>query len=305
MPDFTDNEYTLGDPVGIENTFDPAPPSATAEVRKPNGTIIAPTLTDAGGGRFTGVVPATDQVGLWWYSIMASTGAVDTGSFYVAPRRSASGTSSDLLGDNALVTLSELREFVKGTVLDSSADDKLEFRANEYTAAIMTYTNREWMPLTTGQARTFWYDGRGYLSLAPYDARTITSIVMYTNFPTASQVTLVNGSSTVQAEWYGHVNPRLNTYQWLELPITNVRCQVTVTGNWGIGTIPEDVKLALKIAVRNAVENPTGYQTSSYGEFNFAEAGPIEAAGRSGGNLPPEARALLAPYKRSGSKLAA
>jgi len=305
MPDYTDNEYVLGDPVGIENTFTPAPPSATSEVRKPSGVVITPTVTNAGGGRFTATVPSTDQQGIWWYSFIASTGAVDTGSFYVGPRRSQVGTTSDLLGDAALISLEEGREFVFNSPLDSHADDRLERRINEISAAVSAYTRREWKPLQVGQTRQFWYDGRGYLSLAPWDPSTITTITMYTNLPTASQVVLQNGTTLQQAEWYGHRHPILGTYQWLTMPTTYGSCQVNILGDWGIGTIPEDVKLAVKVALRNSMENPVGYQSSTAGPYQYSEAGVVEEAGRTGGNLPPEARALLTPYKRAGSRLAA
>lgn len=227
----------------------------------------------------------------------------------------------------ALTSIANARLYVLRDANDATQDDMLTLLINAYTGAVFAYTRREWLPETNGDSRKFTFTGGGFLSLEPFELRNLTSITMYTDMPTADQRVLVAGTSTVQGEFRLHPPNRTaeGTYQWITLPqsaygvssfgspayynnpypygpvgrTAPLDFEVTVVGDWGVGTVPDDVELAVLIAIKDAYENPSGYASGIEGGLSFTESqdaitGP-ESRAR---NLPIEARALLTPYKR-------
>lgn len=207
--------------------------------------------------------------------------------------------------------------------------DFVELLVNSYSRAIRNYTLREFVPKVPASdtdpvvERLFAYAGDGYLSLAPYELREVTSVVLFSDQPAASQLTLAAETASAPAEY--RLGPRQKTpegtWLWISLPyVTSTRTllpvgnggnpyascyqtEVAITGRWGVGSVPADVELACLIAVANAYRNPEAFGSRSLGELGFSEQPEPFGADSESHSLPRDARALLSPYRRRGAKL--
>lgn len=306
-----DNRYQVGDLVPLEATFRNTagvatnPTGVTLTVRAPDGTVTTPTPTNPSTGVYHFDLAAS-QAGLYWYTFKGTgtVTAADRNSFYVEEDWITTGGP---LSARALIGLDEARMYVLGDVLDDTQDRKLIDRINAYSEAVWQYTRREWKP-TTALTRTFRYRGKGTMSLAPYEIRTATAVLLFPEFPTADQVTLTAGTTLVTGDYL--LRPSGGTpeatYRWVTFNNWNVFVRpwgfagygydVKITGDWGITTVPDDVKLAVKIAVADSVKNPEGGAFRTFGDFTISE--PVETTdeGQRWRALPQESRALLAPY---------
>jgi hypothetical protein len=307
-----DSKYQIGDAVPLEATFRnsagaPTNPTAvTLTVRAPDGTITTPTPTNTGTGVWHYDL-SVSQPGLWWYTFKG-TGAVqaaDRRSFYV---ENDWITTAGPLSARALVTLEEAREYVLESVTDNSQDHKLVRRINAYSEAVWQYTQREWKP-TTNATRAFHYRGRGTLDLAPYDLRTATVVSAYTDFPTGDRVPLnpVTGTDFGDYELRpSNGMPPAGTYRWLSFnrmfiwfrPWASQQggFDIQITGDWGIPTVPDDVKEAVLIAIDNATSNPEAAVSRTFGALTVSEDIDTTVEGYRWRALPGESRALLTPY---------
>lgn len=322
-----DNIYQVGDLVPLEATFSnaagtPTNTTVTLTIRFPDGTITTPTPTNPSPGVYHYDLNA-NQAGLYWYTFKG-TGALQAAgrnSFYV---ENDWITADGPLDAQALVSLEDAREYVLNNVLDDSQDHKLVRRINAFSAAAIQYTKREWFT-TASATRTFNYPGYGMLSLSPYDLRSATAVVLETDFPTSDQVTLAAGTTTVAGDY--HLRPLggtpEGTYRWLDFsyfgyvapgfatpnpwisdsfdgyPRTyrNVGFQVSITGAWGIASIPADVREAVLIAIDNATHNPEAAASRTFGELTLSEPVEVGFEGQVWRALPAESRALLQPYR--------
>src|SRR5262245_50710509 len=205
----------------------------------------------------------------------------------------------------ALTTILAAREYVLRDATDDSQDGKLKTLIDSYSVSIYRYTGRQWHPEGTSSTKRFSYDGSGFLSLEPYELRTVGTVTMWADQPTADQQILDPGSSTERAEFYlGPAGGTTEgTYTFIDIP--TVYCPprrgvtVSVSGTWGISSIPADVELACLVAVKAAYVNPEGFSARSLGELTFTEeltAAPSDTAGNS---LPQSSRNLLVPYRRA------
>ena len=112
------------------------------------------------------------------------------------------------------------------------------------------------------EERVFEYDGSGALDLRPYDLREIGKIVLYTDLETAQQSTLETADYRLRPAG----RALGGTFFSIGIPTPNVAeyeygygWQVTVTGFWGMATVPGAVRFACKQWVKNIVENPGQY----------------------------------------------
>ena len=200
--------------------------------------------------------------------------------------------------------------------------DRAQKLINAYSKAINKYVRRQFKPAEDEGDKIFAYDGTGYLSLAPYEARVINTVTLYTDLAEAAWLELPAQTTTSEARWrpaprnrtdegtyWSLILPELGPFNpWYDDQVIGRRMlgfQVTVNADWGIGeeddeiaaSVPEDVELALWIAVANAWRNPEAYGRRSLGPLSFqdAEGGDMAPEGLS---LPRAARALLAGYRR-------
>jgi hypothetical protein len=327
----TDRVYQQGETVPLTATFRDAagvladPTVVTLTVRKPDGTALTPTPTRTSTGVWTygqSTDPtALSDVGIWWYTYRG-TGTVDAteqGSFVVERVETAGST----LSVGALVTLDEAREYVFGSIADDTNDRKLMRRVNAASRIVQMYTRREMLPRTAGATRTFAYPGFGMLSLAPYDLRVVTAVVVFTDYPTTYQLTLNPGSGTALAEFKTRPvggDEATGTYRWIEFgtyPYTKAPLwpfegftdfggsyAVSVTGDWGIwatvADVPWDVKEATLIAVEDSYSNPAGSAMASSGPLGAAGLPEMSEYDSTAGGiwraLPADSRAILSRY---------
>jgi hypothetical protein len=164
--------------------------------------------------------------------------------------------NADALTSIEVVELLLDRVGQQGTADDETNDRSfIAFLINAFSDAAHTYSGRQWKPTEAGATKVFVYDGNGRLSLAPFEASVVTSVVAYTDRPVADQLTL-----TAQDEYL--LEPRQktpqNTYLALTLPASlREGAQVSVTGNWGAGSVPSDVEYAVAAEAANAYMRAT------------------------------------------------
>lgn len=238
----------VGDMIRLETTFliDNTPTDPTTVVlvvNKPDGSQTTYTYTvgvtivrDSAGAYHADIL--VDQAGDWawkWTGTGAATG-VDEGSFYVPV---------SLLTAGHLCTLDEVRDFLEIPAADTSRDDLIAQHITRASARISRYAGREFTPPATNPtARRFFYTNGDFISLAPYDLRSVTSITLD---PDGTPVTL-----TADTDYY--LEPAVfagGVYQWLRIPTYSgtTRRVIEITGTWGFERVPEDVRHAAIVTV--------------------------------------------------------
>lgn len=195
-----------------------------------------------------------------------------------------------------------LRAFRPIKRTDAQTTARIELLVSAMSNAVRRYTQRDFLGKVSGvdpaatSAKRFVYDGSGYLSLAPFEARTITAVTL-----DGDALTLLAGGETIGETRYlpepAQQTPE-GTYHYLTLPERSaVRGRVRiveVTAAWGIVNMPDDVELATLHAVADAYGNPEGAAQRNLGDGLVLQEGDD----MSGGSLPRAARALLAPLVR-------
>lgn len=193
-----------------------------------------------------------------WYVIITGTGTaagISRFEFVVDPR-----LPQDYLNNDALVRHDQAEAWLdrQGVQLSEEGEDDqiIATLVNGASTAVQNEMDRKFRPLETGTAKKFRYDGSGYLSTAPYELRSVTSIVAYSDLPTASWWTLSAQTGVLESDYRlePHAANTVGTYDYLTLPTIRPRntssadYEVTITGNWGVLTIPGDLQwLVLEI----------------------------------------------------------
>jgi hypothetical protein len=141
-----------------------------------------------------------------------------------------------------LCTVQEVRDFLQKPDGDTGQDLIIGLLVTRASLEVMRVTGREFAPAVSSTARTFEYEGGGFLDLAPYDARTVTQV----------RIDVDEGSpTTLQSdEWRLFPYPsRDGVYTALRLAPYVIRSRarwqqrlVEVTGTWGFASVPQDVK---------------------------------------------------------------
>ena len=187
------------------------------------------------------------------------------------------------------------------------ADDNnlLALAIDGVTQDIINYTEREpFDPTDTNAdlARTFEYDGSGFLNLAPYDLRSITSITL-----AGQTLTATTGAGDGDYVAMPRNKNRWGTYDYLILrgyfklgpshflssPILRTR-DIVITGKWGMPAVPKEMELACLIAVDDHYRNPEQAEQRGSGEFQLVEAPRTPGSG----GLPQGAIDKLEPLRR-------
>lgn len=187
----------------------------------------AATITTAAAGevRYDWVAGNVDTVGDYvaWWRVTTAGKSQDTQEFavYIVDHALPAGN---------LCTLGDVREYLQKPTSDTQQDQVLRSLISRASRLITRYTEREFTP-TTGATREFRPVGRT-ISLTPYDLRTVTSV-------TADGTALTAGAG-------GYTLGPLPAYDGV---YQNIRFEqafksVTVVGDWGFPTVPEDVRQA-------------------------------------------------------------
>jgi hypothetical protein len=316
------DHYKSGQPIQRQASFRVGgaltdPTTVTAKVRKPDGSTQTyvygthPELTRSSLGVFVLKLTDTVLVGRWSERFIGTGNAegVQEGEFYVD---ASDFDAVSELEANGLTTVDRAEVFLDRVGIqigeDEEADDRvfLTMLINGFSGAIARYTSREFKPQTAAAARTFAYDGNGFLSLAPYEARTVSSVVVFAGEPGERAL----GAS----EWRGRPRQKslvCQTYLWLALPVFELPnysltsypssrdMDVRVTGDWGAAAVPAEVELACLVAVANAYQRQEDFKPRVLDEIEISE---VDAGGVAGEDnryaLPRSARRLLDPFKR-------
>lgn len=197
-----------------------------------------------------------------------------------------------------LTTLAQVREHQQRTDATNTTQDALV--GDLITVAsdlIMEHTQREFAPTSgsgsTPVARTYRYDGRGMLNLAPDDARTVTQVRIDTD--TSTPTTLEAG--TQYKLW--PTRSKHAIYSHLHLVGIGVASnytdgvpsyrEVEVTGTWGWATVPTPVERACILLVMELLSRTSNWKNMDVDSLMPSGAGPV---------IPLHVRTMLAPYKR-------
>ena|GEM_PF-3230588 len=219
------------------------------------------------------------------------------------------------LSANALVSVADAQAWLRRSHAtgQSATDDTvlLTQAINGVSAAIINYTEREPFDPTGSNAdlaRTFEYDGSGFLNLAPWDLRSITSITLG-----GQTLTLTDGAGGGDYVPMPRNKNRWGTYDYLIIrgyfklgpshflssPILKTR-DVVITGKWGISTavppagVPDEMYTACLIGVDDRYRNPEQAEQRGAGEFQIVEAPRTPGSG----GLPQGAIDELEPLRR-------
>ena len=209
-------------------------------------------------------------------------------------------SSSVDLSARALLTLQEARRYVFRDEDDASRDELLVDAVNYASSAIWDHCEREFLDTTATpgpDTRDFAISFRGLIDLAPYDLRSASAVVLYTDRDVADQVTLAADQyrllplGGVKGGTYWRIRtilPLLPEKQF------GFGWQASVTGEWGLAAIPETVKLACAQWVENLVKNPGSFASQAMSGFVVTpDVDPARSAG-----MPPATRHRLVPWAR-------
>ena len=197
-----------------------------------------------------------------------------------------------------LTTLAQVREHQQRTDTTNTTQDALI--TDLITVAsemIMEYTQREFAPSTgsTEETRIYRYDGRGILSLAPDDARTVTSVRIDTD---------TDNPTTLDASEYRLWPTRSKHGVYSHLHITGYGIQTSdgstpnyrvmeVTGTFGWGSVPSPVERACILLVMEILRRTSDWKNNDLD--GFTPGGGVA--------IPLHVRTMLSPYKRPSSGL--
>lgn len=219
---------------------------------------------------------------------------------------------------DALTTVEAfMRHLREPADLDGEARDRAQYLINSYSTAAVRLLKRRMKPVEDGADKIFYYTGNGMLSLAPFEARTINTVTLYTDMPESGWQVLLNQSPTQEAQWRARPSnktdegtflymtlPEIGPYHpYYDEPVTtlnrrNLGYEVTINADWGVALseFPADVALAVHIACANAWRNPEGYQRRQLGGLDAVDYN--DPATTEGLSLPRASRSLLWPYRR-------
>lgn len=203
----------------------------------------------------------------------------------------------DLLA-TALVTLEEARRYIWRDEDDGTRDEILIEAVNDVSEAITTHCEREFKP-TAAATRTFAVNANGFVNLAPYDLRTVTTFTLYTDQDIAVQRVLTTSEYRL-----GPVgSSKAGTYLWAKTIAPTVSevepgfgWQATILGDWGMTSVPYAVRLACKQWVENIVKNPGAFASSEMAGYLVVPE--VDPAGARPAGMPPAVRRRLEPWKR-------
>jgi hypothetical protein len=203
------------------------------------------------------------------------------------------------LSARALVNLQEVRRYVYRDENDGSRDDILVDAVNMVSDAIWDYCRREFLATATAGVRVFQIAAAGWIDFSPYDLRTLTSIVRYTDREVGLQQTLTSDQYRLQPAG----KTPAGTYLHVQVPVPTLPetepgfgWQATITGDWGMSKTPETVKLACLQWVENICKNPGSWASQTMSGFIIVPAQDFTTPTPAG--MPPAVRYRLSAWRR-------
>lgn len=199
-----------------------------------------------------------------------------------------------------LITLEQLKHALGIDLTDTSRDARLSQAIDNASAAIETYTDRDFATTEVVETRTFSYDGSGVLDIDDCEAGSITAVS-------------IDGVAQNSTAWMAQPDRRTPVHYWLQLtPYGGISPEmgftynldtlygktrwrprvVTVTARWGWPVVPADVQQAALWTAAALAESPKPYISQSFESYSVSLETPLVDA------IPARARALLDPYQR-------
>lgn len=158
-----------------------------------------------------------------------------------------------------LCSLSDVRAFLELPAADTGRDALITSTITPISDAIARYCEREFVA-TASAARIFTLPvGERILSLAPYEVRTVTTMTLH---PEETSPETLSANTDYQLL---PMPTRFGTYYRVRFSadLTTLHdsdtakyfgySQVSITGAWGMASVPADVKQAAVIAVASAI----------------------------------------------------
>jgi hypothetical protein len=199
-----------------------------------------------------------------------------------------------------LCTVADVRAALETPSADTLRDSLIQTYITIYSEAIINDTDREFAPVSTAATRRFRLNmGQFVLDLAPYDAASVTSVVLHPESTapitlTATDQYLFQPISKPDGVFTSLELSRLMT--GIYTSATAVRygfAMVDITGNWGFPSVPVDVKQACILAVTSAMRR----DISAFA-MNTDDALMLAPDRAATYGLPQATRRLLYPYRR-------
>lgn len=200
-----------------------------------------------------------------------------------------------------LCTLDDVRTALEVTASDTSRDGLFATVITAASRAIMADADREFAPAATATRRFRW-QGMRFMSLAPYDLRTVTTFTL--NPESTSPTTLTSPTHYL----LGPTVSQYGVYQSVEFAITLMPSRysqtsrdygfnfVDIAGGWGFAApLPEDVVQACITTCTSWLRRDTSaFAMRDPEDVRMLAGDPMQTF-----TIPPAAKRLLHPYRRS------
>jgi hypothetical protein len=220
----------------------------------------------------------------------------------------------------ALITLAEYKAINGLKTTDTTRDDQITASIPFVSAAVLSFTERDFAAPVVTEERIFEYDGSGYVDID--DAQTITavslSIPSVADYPLDTEQWKAGPPRRDDSQMYYYLemyagwglrppSPEMGFTRNLDVLAAEGRWvgqrpAVKVTATWGWPTIPEDVKIAVAWTLRDWTAAPSGEGVTAEAIEGYSRSyGGRQASAGTGSALlavPNRARDLLAHYTK-------
>lgn len=202
-----------------------------------------------------------------------------------------------------LCTLSDVRLVLEYAAADTSRDALISDRITAASQMIRSYTERQFTAESAATKRFQVYPGQLIIDLAPWDLRSVTTMLLHPESDTPSTLN-VNEAYVlrpVQPRYgvYTHINlsNRLllggsTVYRWFGYAFLDI------TGNWGFSSVPQEVRDATIDCVVAWLRRDLS-SVSYGGMMDLDSTSTVGERPASGYTIPLSARQKLDPFRRS------
>lgn len=199
-----------------------------------------------------------------------------------------------------LTTLANVRAHMQiSDATDTTQDTLISSLITAASVALSEYAQREFNSAAAAEtARDFRYDGRGVMSLAPYDLNTIDSVQIDVDGASPSPTTLT--ADDYRAMPIGKPNGVWHSMHLRGFTVGESTSAakyptfrvVRITGDWGFPSVPAPVERACILTVVWMLTHSSQHMGDEFG-MNVPFTGERLA-------IPGAAKRLLDPYRRRG-----
>jgi hypothetical protein len=194
-----------------------------------------------------------------------------------------------------LCSVEDVREFIQKPDADTDQDGIIASLITRASLAITRYCDREFVTTSVGStARLFEADvssGSAFLSLAPYDLRTVTQIRIDTDLTPSILSTDEYRLYPINKPDGVYTSLRLQPLSFSTGRVMWPMRQVEITGTWGFPSVPVDVQHACLVTVSIWLKR----DVQAFSRVFNVDEGRLERPDA----IPAAASAALQPYVRA------